>query len=190
MAKIWTSDLHHEHNNIVKFTNRGVDTTQEGHTDFLRALWNAQVKPQDTVYHLGDFSFSRSYPRIAEFIRSLNGLKVFIKGNHCDPQILTRLVEDRLIHAWYDYKEIKVGEQKVCLFHFPIAAWHQQGRGSWHLHGHCHGNLKESFGKRLDVGLDNAYNLYGKHKFFTEQDIQEYMDAAPVEIADHHVERP
>lgn len=186
MAKVFTSDLHHEHNNIVRFTKRGVDTTQEGHTEFIRKLWNKEVKPQDEVYHLGDFSFSSKYPEIARFVDSLNGQKFFLKGNHCDEKVLDRLVKDGLIHSWYDYKEIKLGDQRIVLFHFPITAWHQQGRGAWHLHGHCHGNLQQKYGKRLDVGLDNAYNLFGEHRFFTEQDIKDFMWAQPLEVSDHH----
>jgi hypothetical protein len=54
------------------------------------------------------------------------------------------------------------------------------------LHGHCHGSFQPKYGKILDVGLDNAYNAYGQHLFFTEDDIVEYMKYRKNEIVDHH----
>lgn len=40
--------------------------------------WNSVVKPEDTVYHFGDFSFGN--PR--KFIDRLNGKILFIKCSH------------------------------------------------------------------------------------------------------------
>jgi calcineurin-like phosphoesterase family protein len=42
--------------------------------------WNEKVKPEDTVYHLGDFSMSMR--GLDYIVHSLNGTKVLIKGNH------------------------------------------------------------------------------------------------------------
>ncbi len=187
VTKKWfTSDLHHQHKRIVEFTNRAKDTTVEAHDDWLVELWNNQVAAGDLVYHLGDFSFAKKLEDIAPFLRRLNGQKIFIKGNHDDRSVLDSLRESGLIQAWYDYKEIKLGDKSVCLFHFPIMSWHKQGYGSWHLHGHCHGNLKESRGLMLDVGLDSAYNIYGEHKFFFGEDVREYMLERTVHVSDHH----
>jgi calcineurin-like phosphoesterase family protein len=185
--KIFCSDLHFGHKRIVEFTNRGIECNrQDNHTTWLVNLWNKQVSDGDVVYHLGDFSFFTKYEKVAEVVSNLKGNKIFIKGNHDRSEHFDKLVHDRLISAWFDYKEIKLGEMSVVLFHYPVAAWNKQGRGSWHLHGHCHGNFKESKGKMLDVGLDSSYNLYGKHKFFTEQDIEEYMNLQQVHVTDHH----
>jgi len=187
--RIFTSDLHHEHKRIVEFTNRGVDTTQENHTDWLISLWNENVNPGDLVYHLGDFSFAKNYDSIASFTEKLNGQKIFIKGNHDRRENLDQLVKDNLISAWYDYKEIKIVDKYVILFHFPISSWHRQGYGALHLHGHCHGNHKDNKGKMLDVGLDSAYNIFKEHCFFTEYDIEELTKSKETYISDHHKER-
>ena len=185
--KIFTSDLHHSHKRIVEFTNRGIDCgSKENHDRWLIDLWNKEVSAGDTVYVLGDYSFSAKYDPIAEFTSKLKGNKILIKGNHDRREHLDKLVKDNLISAWYDYKEIKLGDTSVVLFHFPIASWHKQGYGSYHLHGHCHGNFKDSHGKMLDVGIDSMYNLYGKHGFIDENQIHQIMKEKEVYLADQH----
>ena len=184
--KIFTSDLHHMHNRIVEFTNRGADTTQENHAQWLTDVWNKNVSQGDLVYHLGDYSFAKNYDDIAKFTQQLNGQKIFIKGNHDRREHLDQLVKDNLIQAWYDYKEIKLQDIPTVLFHFPIASWHRQSHGALHLHGHCHGNFKDYRGKMLDVGIDSAYNLYGEHKFITEDAVLEFMQHEDIYSADQH----
>lgn len=184
--KIFTSDLHFGHKRIVEFTNRGADTNQENHTEWLINLWNSQVLAGDLVYHLGDFSFFKIYEEVSNVVSRLNGNKIFIKGNHDKREHLDQLVKDNLIQAWYDYKEIKIQDNPTVLFHFPIASWHRQSHGSWHLHGHSHGNFKDYRGKMLDVGLDSAYNLYGEHKFITEDEVVAFMQHEDIYSADQH----
>jgi calcineurin-like phosphoesterase family protein len=184
--KIFTSDLHHMHNRIVEFTNRGESTTQENHTQWLTDVWNKNVSSGDLVYHLGDFSFAKKYDDIALFMKKLNGQKIFIKGNHDKRENLDQLVKDKLISAWYDYKEIKLQDVPTVLFHFPIASWHRQSHGAIHLHGHSHGNFKDFRGKMLDVGIDSAYNLYGEHKFITEDEVIAFMQHEDIYTADQH----
>ena len=58
-----------------------------------------------------------------------------------------------------------------------------------HMHGHCYGSLGSAKGKILDVGLDSAYNIFGEHRFFTEQDVIEYMQSRELPVADHHKDR-
>lgn len=188
MTTWFTSDLHFFHRNITKYTDRNLVTTAEQHDEWLFDLWNSQVKPGDFVYHIGDFAFSKGYDQLARVVSRLNGQKFFIKGNHDNEDHLDRLLEDHLIVKWKHYKEIKIGETPTVLFHFPISSWHRQSHGSWHLHGHCHSNLKEMHtnGKMLDVGIDNAYKLTGKHQFFTEQMITEYMQGREMHVADEH----
>lgn len=188
MKKV-TSDIHHRHRRIIELTNRWQDTTPEKHDEWLVDIWNRDVSRHDEVWHLGDFSFSHNYQTVADFTYKLNGNINLIKGNHDDQDILNKLKQDGLINNWWDYKEIKIDGTKVCLFHFPVTSWNQQHRGAWHLHGHCHGNLKNPQGKMLDVGLDSAYNLLGSHRFFTEEDIAEYMKTREIQVLDHHEER-
>lgn len=190
MTKTWyTSDLHFGHRNIVKYTNRGLDTTQEEHDKWLIDLWNSQVAKSDVVVHMGDFSFSRNVMEIQRLLQRLNGVKHFIKGNHDDRQVLDILKKNNSISWWGDYKEIKIGGNSTVLFHFPIANWHKQHHGAFHLHGHSHGSYFVEDGRILDVGLDSAYNIFGEHKFFSEEDVLEYMQQRNVVVNDHHTKR-
>jgi calcineurin-like phosphoesterase family protein len=184
----FTSDLHHEHKHIVKYTNRHLETTQEEHSDWLVEMINTKVNNADTLWHLGDFSFSTKYEEVAKFTRKLKGQKFFIKGNHDRSKILDRLKEEHLIQDWYHYKEIKLLDHPVALFHFPVAAWHKQGYGSLHLHGHSHGSYHGA-GKILDVGIDNYYNVFEEHGVFSQEQVLEYMQQRETAIYDHHKER-
>lgn len=181
-----TSDFHFSHKNIVGFTNRGKETTVEDHDDWLVEVWNRDVKNEDKVFHLGDFSFSTNYDKIALQVSKLKGQKFFLKGNHDRAEFMLRLKEDRLIQEYYEYKEIKLLGNTAVLFHFPIASWHKQNYGSLMLHGHSHGGFTGTKGKRLDVGIDSSYNLYGAHRLFSEKDIQDYMELQEVQVADAH----
>lgn len=190
----YTSDLHFAHKNIVKFTDRGLVTTQEGHDDWLKDLWNSQVGENDTVIHLGDFSFRWKLEELVALTSSLNGRKVMILGNHDDEQTMRNLLDYTKsgVCAVKHYMRLSLSgcreqKYKAELFHFPIASWRDQAHGSWHLHGHSHGNYADSDkGKILDVGLDSAYKILGEHRFFTEDDIINHMNAREVYTRDHH----
>ena len=183
----FTSDLHFLHKNIVQYTERGVKTSQEEHDSWLVKLWNSQVSKSDRVWHLGDFCMSRKPEDWLKILGKLNGQKFFIKGNHCSSDVLKKLSRDS--HwQFHDYKEIKLGDQHICLMHFPIAHWHRQRYGVWMLHGHLHGNQCAVNGKILDVGLDSAYNIFGEHRFFEFSEIQELMSNKS-ELDHHSTER-
>jgi len=189
MTTYFTSDLHFLHKNIVSFTDRKLVTTQENHTEWLIELWNTQVQKRDTVYILGDVCFGTKYEQFEEIFSWLNGAVFIVKGNHDRSKHLDELKEHHMIQAWYDYKEIKVNEQNVCMFHYPISSWNKQGYGSWMLHGHCHGSFNPEKGKILDVGIDSAFNHYGEHRLFSEQDLENFMINRVVHVNDHHKDR-
>ena len=185
----FTSDLHYSHKRICEFTDRKLFTTQENHDEWLIDIWNKQVSKSDLVIHLGDFSFAKDVKDIENVLDRLNGVKHFIKGNHDYSDNLKSLKQSGHVSWVGDYREIKIAGNSTVLFHFPIAVWHKQHYGSFHLHGHSHGNYSISEGKILDVGLDSAYNILGEHRLFTEEDVLQYMQNRKVQILDHHVER-
>lgn len=185
MATYFTSDLHHKHKKILNFTERNKVTDVENHTDWLVSVWNSRVKPGDTVYHLGDISFSNRYLQLSQFVSRLNGDIYLIKGNHDNPQFMKQLLKDKLI-VWYgDYKEIVINQVKTVLFHYPISSWRAMHYGSYHLFGHCHGNFNPP-GKSIDVGLDSVYNLFGEYKVLSENEIDEFLKEREINAVDHH----
>lgn len=175
MNKFITSDLHFWHKNILKFSkdNRPFSDI-EVMNSYLIDHWNDTVKENDTVYHLGDFSFAGKQ-KTRDILDRLNGKKVFILGNHCYHMASLYGEYGEVIM----YKEIKHYGAKVCLFHYPIAAWNGQGRGSVMLHGHCHGSYQGK-GRTLDVG-------YCKHgRILSIDEAVEWCLNRDIEVVDHH----
>lgn len=171
----FTSDLqlHFLHKKICDYTDRKLVTTQELHDQWLIDLWNSQVNKGDLIYCLGDVSFGKLDQTI-EILKQLNGQIIVVKGNHDKREDLDKLKGMNLIANWHDYKEITIEKQSICLFHFPISAWHKQGYGSFHAYGHSHGTFQNK-GLSLDVGIDSSYNYFGEHKLFTFEDIAGIM---------------
>jgi len=198
LAIYLTSDLHADHKNICKYTKRGLFTSQEDHAEWIADIWNSTVKPGDTVYSLGDFMFTSKAERIIEYIAGLSGVKHFITGNHCnsrawahirktrvdDPRLGSVALVDKLHRCHF---EVEGTKQMFVMCHFPLAVWENQHYGSWHLHGHSHGTYQGA-GKSLDVGLDMAYKLYGEHRFFSLDDVIEFMSTREVVSNDYHGE--
>lgn len=117
------------------------------------ANWNEVVTSNEQlVFHLGDFTFSNDVNLVASILDRLNGRIILIKGNHEKPVMNNREIRERFTLIT-DYLQVKMGEQRICLFHYPIHEWDQAHRGAWHLHGHTH--TKDDYTpemKRCNVG--------------------------------------
>lgn len=146
--------------------------------------WNSRVRPDDVIYHLGDVFFT-GVERAIEVLNRLNGQKFLILGNH-DKVIKQSIEAQSLLQSLFtsisDYREITVEGQAIVLSHYPMMTWNKSSRGSWMLHGHCHGNLKYPFEAKIhDVGVDP--NGYFPISF---QEIQKIMSNKKISIIDHH----
>lgn len=156
MTNIWfTSDTHFGHANIVGLANRPFRCVEEM-DEFLIAKWNALVRDEDVVYHLGDFSYKSSH-HLGHYFARLNGSIRLILGNHDKlPQILSAINNpENSIESVEQYKDLEIRGQRLILFHYPIHSWNGRWKNVWHLHGHSHGQtpFKEDM-YRLDVGVD------------------------------------
>ena len=156
----------------IEMTNKIVDNINE-------------VVPEDaTLLHLGDFLFGNKQ-RIYELRHRIICKNIIhLYGNHDDYMINDQGIDQLFCHTG-DYLEFSIQykdvRQKCVAMHYPIISWRDQGRGSWMLYGHCHGNLKFSAGKMLDVGLEtNNYYPYSCKQ------LREILDKIPVNIRDHH----
>lgn len=152
MAIHFTSDTHFGHKNIIKYCNRPFKSVHHMDEEMI-ALWNRKVKPNDEVWHLGDFCMGGHQPK--DYLPRLNGKVHLIRGNH-DPH-----VEDQGFESVQYYKELKFAKKKIVLCHFPFTVWNKSHHGSIHLFGHVHGSMTVRHGRKVredslsaDVGSD------------------------------------
>ena len=82
MAKdYFIADTHFGHDAIIRYENRPFKDTKN-QEEYLIKNWNDIVKPEDTVYVLGDFGMSDSKKETERLCRMLNGNKILVMGNH------------------------------------------------------------------------------------------------------------
>lgn len=143
----WTADLHFNHANVIKYTNRPFSDVQDMNEQLI-LRWNTKVRPNDFVFCVGDFGFGSKQSLMQIFAR-LNGQKCLIKGNH-DKEAT------RLPWQWVkDYHEVDLEDfdKKIVMSHYAMRVWNKSHHGSLMLYGHSHGNLPGN-SQSLDVGVD------------------------------------
>lgn len=148
MANIWViSDTHFNHVNMLGFLDekgrkfrgdRFKDVTEMNET--IIQNWNAVIKPEDKVYHLGDVYFGNQQD--ADTILSrLMGKKRLIVGNHDVIYGKGNPLHKHFqkIYMWRLFKEFN-----MVLTHVPI---HKESfrKVEYNVHGHIH--EKAAFGK-------------------------------------------
>lgn len=176
MATLFTSDTHFGHKNIIEYCNRPFSSV-EHQDNVLVENWNAKVKPDDVVYHAGDFAFGSGC--FWKSIRArLNGKIHLILGNHDERVPMT------LFESVRPYVELSIhleegGVQKMVIFHYGMRTWHHDLRGTWHLYGHSHAQLPP-YGKSMDIGVDNPLAHYSP---FTFDELRAILDQR--EIGQH-----
>jgi calcineurin-like phosphoesterase family protein len=118
---------------------------------------NEVVKPDDTLYILGDFCFRGKKP--IEYRERIKCKNVhLILGNHDKEKDF----QENSFSSIQYVKEIIHCNQKIFLSHYPHRSWPSSHKGSFHLYGHCHSKLDKedriSGKSTLDVGVDNCSN--------------------------------
>ena len=102
--------------------------------------WNARVRPNDKVYHLGDVVINR---KALKTLSRLNGDKVLIKGNHDIFRLEDYTPYFRDIRAYH----VMNG---CILSHIPM---HESnlGRFGTNIHGHLHAHrvMKMDYGREI-----------------------------------------
>jgi calcineurin-like phosphoesterase family protein len=157
MTDIWfTSDQHFGHANILRFRDangmllRPEFSDVDEMNEVILENHNRLVKPNDTVYHLGDIVWKLTDQRI---LSQLHGKKRLTVGNH-----------DRVMDiAWaferiYLWRKFDVGGVKFIASHCPLNE-DDMVRAQYSVHGHLHERslLKADGGEDprfLNVGVE------------------------------------
>lgn len=178
---IWfSSDSHFKHANVIKYNNRPFKYVEEMNETLVNN-WNSVVKPEDTIYYLGDFSLG--FQAVEQFSFRLNGRRYLVPGNHdClhsynklqkkaekrgEPDYWKQKYKD---HGWILLPEqskldiLGVGEVVLCHHPYPTfegdkyANWRPKNEGKYLLHGHTHSKEKIK-NNMIHVGVD-AWNYF------------------------------
>lgn len=177
MSIFFTADTHFGHRFLAGL--RTFPSVEEMDQHIIDQ-WNKTVSREDTVYHLGDVSFA-DRRRTYEILWRLNGQLFLVPGNHDRKREAMLMQSGRF--GWSQLiAEIKHEKEKIVLCHFPMLTWNRAHYGSWHLHGHSHGNLKVKDGLRLDVGIDARPDM----RPWSFEEVKEYMKAREFVAVDHH----
>ncbi len=147
----FTSDTHFYH--YKEFLNRPV--LGPGMDELLIANWNSVVKPSDSIYHLGDFGYTKTLEDAQAIFSRLNGDKHLVLGNHDQNNKLTKLKWSSI----HDTKMLSYENHRFFLSHYAHRTWPSKHHGTYHLFGHSHGKLPD-FDRSHDVGVDAPGNNY------------------------------
>jgi len=136
MTRYFISDTHFSHAKCWETFKRADGsplrpfTSTEEMDETIIANWNRVVKPEDSVYHLGDFVINRRNMSVGH---RLNGRKRLVRGNH--DLFKTREYLDigfeEIYGVWVEPKD------KVICSHIPL---HPDSiKPGWlNIHGHLH----------------------------------------------------
>jgi len=153
-----TADTHFGHADALRIFARPFPSVAAMDQAMLDSI-NATVGAKDILVHLGDFmgptEWDAKARKRAEALRGAIACKrvYLVRGNH-DPSDEKRF--DALFEGVADVvsaRGIAGVDERIVMFHYPIAQWQGRPNGGFHLHGHVHGH-GESLARRCDVGID------------------------------------
>lgn len=169
----FTSDTHFGSDRALVYSKRPFKDTYEMDWTMI-SRWNGEIRPWDTVYHLGDFGNR-------EMLKYLNGNVYLVMGNYeRDEQknsgkdlvdFLNSLLESGFKSICSEEKEIMLPgiSEPIVLVHEPSKIL--QDDSEFGLYGHIHGRqLVKRRG--LDVGVD-GHNF----KPVSEEEIKFWYEA-------------
>lgn len=160
---IW-SDLHLNHENIIKYESRPFSSVKEMNKTLLDN-WKKTVKKHDTIINLGDVSFRGGKEWNTEQISNMPGKKVLVLGNHD---------RGRSLKWWYDVGFNEVYKYPIIYNDFYILSHEPQyineNMPYVNIHGHCHLEKSSSLQKvnvcveNIDYMPVNIETIFDKYK--------------------------
>lgn len=175
MTTWFTSDLHFDHVNIIKYSRPHLSDLDEMNK-LLINRFNEVVNDGDLVIFVGDVCMGRREQSL-HYVRHLKGYKVLVPGNHdhVHPMFIGKssyphwveqykeVFDDIILDGEYFY-----GDYKVCHFPYDVNSTERAGRDFGEFEpvdesvplicGHEHQNWKHKFSKKgtfmYNVGVD------------------------------------
>ena len=173
--RLYIADWHYGHKNILSFDNRPFKTVEEMNAALIDR-WNKTVFPGDIVYMLGDM-FWCNMEEAVTVLKSLNGQKFLIRGNH------DRCNDNRFLKQFTkvtEYLEIDDAGRKVVLCHYPIPCFKNHFYGWFHLYGHVHSSFEFNM---VEHNKFLMQELYGSQcLMFNVGAMMPYIDYQPREL--------
>lgn len=182
--KLWfMSDLHYNHENVIKFNRRPFENVKEMNWHIEQELIT-KIGPGDILFDMGDLFWKTDETTMKNVI-SLASPKEWYKilGNHDNYNVYRKSYIGTLFTLLSDILEINVDHEgrnyRLTLCHYPMISWNGKARGTLMIHGHCHGNIDnintESTDLRVDVGFDGLLAKKTGSFLISFEDILEYM---------------
>lgn len=144
---VWfISDTHFGHRNIITYCRPQYASLEVMEGDLVER-WNQTVKPQDLVYHLGDFAW-----KAADAIRVrplLNGTIRLVVGNHDDIVAYAKAGLFQRIDMWRQFRD-----HGFTASHVPMRR-EQIRHGAFNLHGHVHGDMSGLEDFHFDASVES-----------------------------------
>lgn len=175
MTNFFSADWHLDHEGVLAMSGRLFRNIVE-HNDAIISIANRTVGKNDRLWILGDVGWAS----IDNYLDRLVCKDVhLVWGNHDKKSF------GKKFKTAQDVAEIKLGEHKVFLSHYPHAFWPASHHGSLHLYGHHHRQREDTLdslfpGRRsMDVGIDNALHLLGEYRPFSEAEIISILASRP-----------
>lgn len=168
MTRFWTSDLHFNHTNIIKYCSRSFTDTKQMDTELINTI-NNTASLRDTLIHLGDFVLGCKEDY---YINQINPTFINIKGNHDKNNKVSSLAD--LIIA-------TLGPYQVSASHYPSIT-NPHNKLPIHICGHVHTLWKHYYDKQnkilnINVGID-AWN----YQIVSDQELIDYIRKVKKEL--------
>lgn len=161
MATFITADTHFDHNNILEYEDRPFDDLEHMEGEIIRQ-WNDRVMKNDTVYHLGDFSFG-SPDQWRVILNELKGNIILIKGNHDKDKTARKMLSEGFLAEYHQIGTIiKANKVTYNLTHYPLDIGNRMN--NINLHGHIH-SLNTGKLCNLNVGVDSTFAVEQKTEY-------------------------
>lgn len=171
----FSSDLHLNHENIIKF-GRNFSNVEEMNNTIIDNI-NNLCKTGDLLILLGDTLMgNKDYN---DFCSKINCDLIILYGNHCNINKFKEIKQSNLLYHGH-YLELQIDKQHIICSHYPMMHWNYQKDGSFMLHGHNHGYesyiLKEIHKcKSMEVGIDCYYAEHKQWKPYSYEEIKEKL---------------